>query len=69
MECDSILYVGATLKLFSARDHEKGMEPLERIVSMLRMRPKAICIHTEKHVCVNVVVVMHVLVDVVGFFP
>jgi four helix bundle protein len=35
MECGAILDVGATLKLFSASDHLKGMELLERIVSML----------------------------------
>ena len=35
MERGAILDVGATLKLFSANDHEKGMELLERIVSML----------------------------------
>jgi four helix bundle protein len=35
MECGDILDVGATLKLFSARNHENGMEFLERIVSML----------------------------------
>jgi four helix bundle protein len=35
MECGAILEVGATLKLFSARDHGNGMELLERIVSML----------------------------------
>jgi len=35
MECGAILDVGATLKLFSARDHGNGMELLERIVSML----------------------------------
>jgi hypothetical protein len=35
MECGAILNVGTTLKLFSARDYEKGTELLERIVSML----------------------------------
>ena len=35
MECGAILDVGVTLKLFSAPDHEKGTELLERIVSML----------------------------------
>ena len=35
MECGAILDVGASLNLFSASDHEKGMELLERIVSML----------------------------------
>ncbi len=35
LECGAILDVGATLKLFSAGDHEKGMEVIERIVSML----------------------------------
>ena len=35
MECGAILDVGATLKLFSASDHEKGMELVERIISML----------------------------------
>jgi hypothetical protein len=35
MECGAILDVGVTLKLFSAMDHEKGTELLERIVSML----------------------------------
>ena len=35
MECGAILDVGATMKLFSASDHEKGMELVERIVSML----------------------------------
>ena len=35
MECGAILDVGVTLKLFSANDHQKGMELLERIVSML----------------------------------
>lgn len=34
MECGAILDVGVTLKLFCARDHGKGMELLERIVSM-----------------------------------
>ena len=40
MECGAILDVGVTLKLFSARDHEKGTELLERIVSMLTKRMK-----------------------------
>jgi four helix bundle protein len=35
MECGAILDVGATLKLFSSSDHEKGLELVERIVSML----------------------------------
>ncbi len=35
MECGAILDAGVTLKLFSANDHEKGMELVERIVSML----------------------------------
>ena len=35
MECGAILDAGATLKLFSARDHEKGTGLLESIVSML----------------------------------
>jgi hypothetical protein len=35
MEGGAILDVGATLKLFSSNDHEKGMELVERIVSML----------------------------------
>jgi four helix bundle protein len=35
MECGAILDVGATRKLFSVRDQEKGMALLERIVSML----------------------------------
>ena len=35
MECGAILDVGASLKLFSAGDQAKGMELLERIVSML----------------------------------
>jgi four helix bundle protein len=35
MECGSIIDVGVSLKLFSACDQEKGMELLERIVSML----------------------------------
>jgi len=35
MECGALLDVGASLKLFSASDHEKGPELVERIVSML----------------------------------
>jgi hypothetical protein len=35
MECGALLDVGASLKLFSASDHEKGLEIVERIVSML----------------------------------
>jgi four helix bundle protein len=35
MECGAILDVGTTLKLFTASDYEKGMELVERIVSML----------------------------------
>jgi four helix bundle protein len=35
MECGAILDVGTTMMLFSANDHEKGMELIERIVSML----------------------------------
>jgi four helix bundle protein len=35
MECGAILDVGVSLKLFFASDHEKGVELLERIVSML----------------------------------
>ena len=35
MECGAILDVAASLKLISASDQEKGMELLERIVSML----------------------------------
>jgi len=35
MECGAILDVGITMKLFSASDPEKGIELIERIVSML----------------------------------
>jgi four helix bundle protein len=35
MECGAILDAGIALKLFSGCEHQKGMELLERIVSML----------------------------------
>jgi four helix bundle protein len=40
MECGSVLDASFVLKIFSKSDHEKGMDLLERIVSMLtKMMP------------------------------
>ena len=35
MECGAVLDAGFVLKIFTKMDHEKGMNLLERIVSML----------------------------------